>query len=279
MFYIYKITNLINNKIYIGKTNNVEVRYKAHIRTALRDKRTSQDCVKFYASIRKYGATNFSKPEIIASYNEEDEAYKNEKYFIALYDSFKNGLNACPGGKGVFGSGNQSAFHLHKESILEKRSAKKNSMEKISERFYTYVQKEAECWNWLGGTIDVYGTFRFKGKNKRSHIVAWIIERGEVPDGYYVSHKCNNKLCVNHNHLLLITRQELNKITNGQENRQGSNNKNSKLTEEQVKEILSLYTTNKESISAISRKYNVGKTTISNIVKGRKWKAITFDKT
>ena len=96
MPYIYKITNQINQKIYIGKTNrNIKIRFKEHCRNV-----NKNSCEKrpLYIAMRKYGIENFFI-ELIeeCSLNEVEE---REKYWIEFYRSFKNGYNATIGGDG-----------------------------------------------------------------------------------------------------------------------------------------------------------------------------------
>lgn len=98
MGYIYKITNLINNKIYIGQTRfNVETRFNQHLYEA--NKGELQ--YPLYQAIRKYGEENF-KLDII---EEIDETLLNEReqYWIQYYDSYiknKKGYNCTYGGEG-----------------------------------------------------------------------------------------------------------------------------------------------------------------------------------
>lgn len=274
MFFVYKITNLINNKVYIGKTNNIDKRYHAHISTALANKRTSRDCVKFYRSLRKHGIINFTYPEVLGTYENEDFAYESEKQFIEQYDSFRNGLNACPGGRGVFGSGEKSSFYIYKDVILAKRAAKKNSIVKITERFFSYVDKTEDCWIWTGGKMGEYGGFCLRNKQIRAHAAMWEINFGSAPDGYLIAHICPNTLCVNPQHLELVTRKELNTRNNRHVSRQGSNNSQSKLTEDKVKKIISSYESGSVSHASLAKEYGVAKTTIANILSGKKWKLV-----
>lgn len=96
MGYIYKITNEINQKVYIGKTlTSLEKRWKRHIYDTYRSDRTN---CKFHNAIKKYGENNF-KMELIGQYDNEILNDK-EKYYIQLYDSFKNGYNSTLGGDG-----------------------------------------------------------------------------------------------------------------------------------------------------------------------------------
>ena len=57
MAYIYQITNKINNKIYIGKTEfSIEKRFKEHCKDAYDNKKEKRP---LYAAMRKYGIENF----------------------------------------------------------------------------------------------------------------------------------------------------------------------------------------------------------------------------
>ena len=94
MAYIYKITNDINNKIYIGKTNfSIEKRWKEHLKTY---KRESIEKRPLYNAMNKYGIEHFHIEQI----EETDNPEEREKYWIEYYGSFKNGYNATIGGDG-----------------------------------------------------------------------------------------------------------------------------------------------------------------------------------
>jgi len=92
---IYKFTNKVNHKIYIGKSVNVYGRYESHKKTALSGKKTL-----FYNALRKYGIDNFDF-EIIKECSRE-ELNEYEKFYIKLYDSNnpQYGYNMTPGGDG-----------------------------------------------------------------------------------------------------------------------------------------------------------------------------------
>lgn len=94
---IYKITNQINGKVYIGQSIDIKRRWYDHKRFS------SYLETALYYAIRKYGIENF-KFEIIeeCSVQELDE---KEIYWIKKYDTFKNGYNETEGGSGTKGSG------------------------------------------------------------------------------------------------------------------------------------------------------------------------------
>lgn len=94
MSYIYKITNIINGKIYIGKTNRtIEERFKEHCQSIYREEKRP-----LYSAMKKYGIENFIIEEIEeCPINIVDE---REKYWIEYFNSFKYGYNATIGGDG-----------------------------------------------------------------------------------------------------------------------------------------------------------------------------------
>jgi group I intron endonuclease len=94
MAYIYKITNTINGKIYIGKTERtVEERFSEHLKDSSR--RTFEKR-PLYSAIRKYGKKAF----VIEIIEETDFPEERETYWIEYYQSFKYGYNATLGGDG-----------------------------------------------------------------------------------------------------------------------------------------------------------------------------------
>lgn len=95
---IYKITNKINGKYYIGKTiYTVEWRWKIHVTHSKRE----DDHLLFHRAIKKYGVENFVL-EVIDTANNENELNEKEKYWIEYYKSYltENGYNLTKGGEG-----------------------------------------------------------------------------------------------------------------------------------------------------------------------------------
>jgi group I intron endonuclease len=92
---IYKITNRINGKIYIGQTvRSLQYRWKCH-------RHANDNCV-FHKAIRKYGAENFTVEQIDTACDGE-ELNRKEKYWIAYYNStLPNGYNSTDGGDNCF---------------------------------------------------------------------------------------------------------------------------------------------------------------------------------
>lgn len=108
---IYKITNLINNKIYIGQSRNIAQRWKSH-RNPYRHKEYSS--YPLYRAINKYGLDNFSF-EIIEECLDSD-LNEREKYWIQHYHSNSSdfGYNQTSGG-----DGNNAGNKLNLELVEE----------------------------------------------------------------------------------------------------------------------------------------------------------------
>lgn len=100
LYYIYKITNLVNNKKYIGKSYDVFNRIDTHLNNAFSDaKYRNTECPKFYNSLRIHGVENFIF-EIIDVFDNEKFSYLAEEGYTYFYDTVKNGLNTIYGGNG-----------------------------------------------------------------------------------------------------------------------------------------------------------------------------------
>lgn len=92
---IYKITNLLNGKCYVGQTwQTIQRRFAQHIRR--------NDSVKLYNAIQKYGFSNFTI-ECLTIVSTQEIADVYERYFISIYRSNERniGYNISNGGRGI----------------------------------------------------------------------------------------------------------------------------------------------------------------------------------
>ena len=119
--FIYKITNTINGKYYIGQTiQNVKERFYQHCATKC-SKAVSNMAI--HRAIKKYGKSNFTVEVIeeVESTNLNDR----ERYWIRYYDSYNNGYNSTEGGQ----DGIKLFKNLDTESIVREYKSGKSLRE------------------------------------------------------------------------------------------------------------------------------------------------------
>lgn len=118
IYHIYKITNLINGKIYIGQTSLKRPinRFHSHKSEAKRGVQVG----RFYHAIRKYGAENF-KFELILCCRDQESCNEMEQLFISYYKSTVDsiGYNVEIGGHSP----------LSEESLVKMRNTIKQQFE------------------------------------------------------------------------------------------------------------------------------------------------------
>lgn len=120
MPYIYKITNSINGKCYIGKTSfTISKRWKEHCRDA--QKHSTRP---LYRAITKYGENNF-RIEVIEEVETDELAQKRERFWIQYYASDKRGYNATSGGDGK--------SYIDTSSVVDSYSRTQNQTETAAE--------------------------------------------------------------------------------------------------------------------------------------------------
>lgn len=135
----------------------------------------------------------------------------------------------------------------------------------IEERFYGKVKKmPSGCWHWTGARHWTgYGVISDWPKVKRAHRVSYEIHCGPIPDGLLVRHKCDNKICVNPDHLELGT-----KVDNAMDMlERGHFRPKRTLSDRQIRTIRDAEGTTIE----LARKFKVAPSTISRIKTGARW--------
>jgi len=102
MWYVYKITNLVNGKLYVGKTDNIRKRWNGH-KTAAR-RQDPNDFTILHRAMRKYGFDNF-KIERLSEHMGEEVALAEEVRMIAELNTRDRsiGYNMTEGGDGASG--------------------------------------------------------------------------------------------------------------------------------------------------------------------------------
>jgi hypothetical protein len=140
--------------------------------------------------------------------------------------------------------------------------------------FWTKVRKTDYCWFWTGPTN--VGGYGIQGQKGLAHRISWELTRGPIPtdrDKCFVLHTCDNRRCVNPNHLYLGSKKENGRDTVVRDrypNRKGENSSQAKLTEADALAIRARFL-NGASGSALAREFGVSTGTIYDIGKRKTW--------
>lgn len=144
------------------------------------------------------------------------------------------------------------------------------------ERFFNKVVFGAsDCWTWRGHVSRLgYGAFSL-GMEKKAHRVSYALHNGPIPDGLNVLHKCDNRQCVNPDHLFLGTQKDnvLDMCIKGRHRSvplHGERNPMSVLTWDKVRQIRDAVASGATQRSMCSF-YGVSPMTVSRIIRRETW--------
>lgn len=155
----------------------------------------------------------------------------------------------------------------------------KNCDNKIEDSFWPKVNKSAPggCWLWTASQKEKgYGQFLWKNKMHRAHRLAWVLSGRELPaHPLELCHTCDNRLCVNPDHLIPGTHAE-NMAQSKARKRHvfGERNKHAKMTEAMAREILTLYkktSPRKGNATELSKRFGVSAASIASLARGASW--------
>jgi predicted transcriptional regulator len=90
-----------------------------------------------------------------------------------------------------------------------RRGGRKPLPDDRQEAVHAYVEKD-QCWEWSGpiNGDHGYGIMHWNGEKHRAHRFAYEAFEGEIPEGKVIRHRCDNKTCVNPDHLEVGTAEE-----------------------------------------------------------------------
>jgi hypothetical protein len=146
----------------------------------------------------------------------------------------------------------------------------------VEQRFWSRIEYTDTCWNWLGGkSVYGYGALSVggsAGNNIGTHRIAWTLTQGPIPAGMWVLHKCDNRMCVNPEHLFLgdtyINSED--RRVKGRSTR-GEAHHRAKLTEDQALEIRRRMRAGGETHKKLAAEFGVSISLIGGIKAGIQW--------
>ena len=136
----------------------------------------------------------------------------------------------------------------------------------------SFEKTENGCWEWIAAKhhTNKYGIIHNNKKRYLAHRMSYELHCGPISKGLFVCHRCDNRICVNPDHLFLGTR--LDNIQDMMTKRRhcfGSSRPGSKLTEEQAIEIRDargVYMTD------LAKKFGVSGSIVKGIRDGTRWR-------
>lgn len=146
----------------------------------------------------------------------------------------------------------------------------------IEEKLRRYSVSENGCWEWSGPKDrDGYGVFgHHRGKQLRAHRASYAVNVGAIPDRMMVCHKCDNRSCINPDHLFIGSPKEntLDMVNKGRKFlTKGALHGMAKLSDKDVSEIIQLRKSGL-LLKEIAARYGVTFQHVSLITHRKSWR-------
>ena len=144
-----------------------------------------------------------------------------------------------------------------------------------ADRLWARVDRSAGpdgCWPWLGkSNVRNYGQMSVGNKSTLAHRIAYGLEKGPIPEGLDVLHKCDNPPCCNPAHLFVgMHRDNMEDKTKKGRQQHGEKHYRAKLTADDVRHIRA----SGEESAVLAERYGVTQSNICTIRARRSWRSV-----
>lgn len=153
----------------------------------------------------------------------------------------------------------------------------------LADRLWSRYEVDGNgCWNWTGARSTTgYGQIGVGVRGQgllHTHRAAWLVTHGELPDGMFVCHKCDNPLCINPDHLFLGTHADnMRDMWRKRRGAKGDRLPHTKLTDAQVQDIRARYVLKygppkrggrRSNARELAAEFGISETYVSQLVHG-----------
>lgn len=284
-FGVYQIRNLVNGKVYIGKSKNLQSRKSGHFASLRKGLHANKHLQNSY---NKYGEKSFVF-EIVEYVDNEEKLIEREQFWIDKVRSRKENFEynirkqaeSNEGLKHTEASKKKISLFMKGLRVGEKNPSSKLNQKQVEEMIHLFFDKQVSyselvrkfsvskstiqdalnnrTWKMVERSGRIAGQFspqtRWKGKKHSEKSLKMIAEASSGSNNPFFGKK--------------HTRETLKKIS---DKTRGENHPKAKLTWEKVREIRKLYLTKEYTQLEIAKMYLVSKPTIQGIIENRYWK-------
>jgi hypothetical protein len=254
-------------------------------------------CQKHYEKNKKYGDPLAKKEKQSCSIENCENKYAGKGFCSKHYQKNKRlgdplakkekqfcSIENCE--NKYAGKGFCNKHYQKNKKYGESLAGKTNSQNKAGTKEYISENSEIDindCWVWKRSKNKGYGQSGLKGKSIKAHRLSYLTFVGEIPNNLHVLHTCDNPTCVNPKHLFLGTNQDnMNDKVNKNRQAKGEDNGRSKLVQEEVDEIRTLYSAELEERAKgkgtqltqkeLAKRFKVSQAEINDILNNKRWK-------